>query len=93
VRPPDFLLDQIGNAYRTALLPGGLGLSSSEGVRHRILALLDIGQQCLVDRRIERRRFILVEPGAAKRIGALLNALLPFDFPLLEELLSARAER
>src|SRR5690606_17614110 len=51
--PPDLRLDEIGNEVRAALLPGGPGTLSGEGVRHGILALPDEGDERLVDCRIE----------------------------------------
>ena len=80
---PNLLLDHVGNLAGSALLPGN-GTLSSEGVGHRILAAGDEGQERLVDRRIERRGFVTVEPGAAESVRPLLDALATLDFPLLE---------
>src|SRR5690606_36768402 len=82
--PPNLRLDEVGNEVRAALLPGGPGTLSGEGVRHGLLALLDEGDERLVDCRIERRRLIAIQPRAAQRIGALLDALFALDLPLLE---------
>src|SRR3546814_11014306 len=80
---PALRLDEIGNDVCAAWLPGGSGTLTGECVRHGILALPDKGDERLVDRRIERRRLITIQPGAAKRIGALLDALLALALPLL----------
>src|SRR5215217_2159882 len=83
MRSPDFFLDEISYLRRSALLPGLPGLSSSEGVGHRILPLRDEGEKRVIDSRIERRCLIVVEPAAGQRIGALLDPLFAFHFPLL----------
>src|SRR6266480_2728525 len=53
-------------------------------VRKRRLAALDVVEQRFVHRRIERRRFVLLELALPQGVGALRHVLAAFRFPLLD---------